>query len=76
MSNTNESPIIVKNVRSLRTLGYSPARLAKLTSISRGKIYESLNTGDLVGRKCGNRTVILHGDAIRWLKALPLYKES
>lgn len=66
--------IVIKKARTVRMLGYSPGRLATVTTISRGKIYQALNEGGLIGRKLGNRTIIMHGDAVRWLKSLPLYK--
>ena len=55
-------------------LAYSLPELVKMSSICRGKVYEALNDGSLVGRKCGQRTIVLRADALAWLKALPMYK--
>jgi hypothetical protein len=65
--------VLIKKIRPFRMLSYSPAGLAKRTSLCRNKIYKALNEKSLVGHKYDNRTVILHADAIRWLKSLPLY---
>lgn len=67
--------IIVKNVKNISKLAYSVNKLAKITSICRVKIYEELNAGKLVGKKCGERTIILHEDAARWLGELQTYKK-
>jgi hypothetical protein len=39
--------------------------------IGRTRLYDSLRSGDLVGRKHGKRTLILSEDLYRWLQALP-----
>ena len=58
--------------RSDRRLGYSIARLAKMTDLSRSSLYEEIAAGRLVGRKASRRTIITRRDAVRWLQSLPL----
>jgi hypothetical protein len=51
-------------------LGYSIARLAKMTDLSRSLLYEEIAAGRLLARKAGRRTIITRRDAIRWLRSL------
>jgi excisionase family DNA binding protein len=39
--------------------------------VGRTRLYDSLRSGELVGRKHGKRTLILSEDLHCWLKALP-----
>lgn len=70
----NHAHLIVKNIRSVRKLAYSIPELAKYTSLCRNGVYDALNSGELIGRKFGNRTIVLRSEAMRWLKSLPKYQ--
>jgi hypothetical protein len=52
-------------------LAFSIAELGKLTSLGRQSIYDAINSGRLIARKLGRRTVILRADATRWLASAP-----
>lgn len=55
-------------------LAYDIKSLIKATGRGRSAIYQEIAAGRLKARKAGRRTVILHGDAVEWLDALPLLK--
>lgn len=42
--------------------------------VSRRKVYEALNSGQLKARKNGKRTMIIAADALAWLDSLPAYE--
>ena len=50
------------------------AETAKAAGVCRQTIYNEINTGRLIARKMGARTIILHGDYLAWLAALPIMK--
>lgn len=52
-------------------LAYSVDELTSASCLGRSKIYEEIAAGRLKVRKVGKRTLILHGDALAWLKSLP-----
>ena len=54
-------------------LAYSVPGLSSATSAGKDKIYGAIRRGDLIARKFGKRTLILHPDAVNWLASLPLY---
>jgi excisionase family DNA binding protein len=52
-------------------LAYSIAEVCEIAGIGRTSIYEAINSGELIARKNGRRTVILSDDLRRWLQSLP-----
>ena len=52
-------------------LAYSIAEACEIARIGRTSIYEAINSGELIARKNGRRTVILCDDLRRWLQDLP-----
>jgi excisionase family DNA binding protein len=52
-------------------LAYSIAEACEIARIGRTSIYEAINSGALIARKNGRRTVILFDDLRRWLQSLP-----
>ena len=50
------------------------AETAKAAGVCRQSIYNEINTGRLIARKMGSRTIILRGDYLAWLAALPTMK--
>lgn len=55
-------------------LGYSIDRTADAIDSGRSMVYQVLNSGALVGRKFGDRTIVPVWEIIRFLDALPPYK--
>ncbi|MEK9967977.1 MAG: hypothetical protein VW600_02500 [Ferrovibrio sp.] len=55
-------------------LGCSIDRTAEVIDSGRSMVYQVLNSGALVGRKFGDRTIIPVWEIIRFLDALPPYK--
>lgn len=53
-------------------LVYSIAEACAVARISRTSIYQAINSGELIARKHGRRTVILADDLHRWLHNLPV----
>lgn len=51
---------------------FSIDQLCQWASIGRTTIYEEIKEGRLLVRKVGRRTIILRGDAERWLSSLPI----
>jgi excisionase family DNA binding protein len=51
-------------------LAYSIAEACEVARIDRTSIYEAINSGKLIARKNGRRTVILSDDLRRWLQSL------
>jgi excisionase family DNA binding protein len=64
MSNENSS--IATN-----RAAYSIAETLALTGLGRDKLYRLINSGELVARKSGRRTLILASDLQHFLEALP-----
>jgi excisionase family DNA binding protein len=52
-------------------LAYSIAEACEIARIGRTSIYEAINSGELIARKNGRRTLILSDDLRRWLQSLP-----
>lgn len=46
------------NNPTIEPLAYSIAEASRVTSISRSRIYELINAGELQSRKVGRRTII------------------
>jgi hypothetical protein len=51
--------------------GYSPREFAKRNGIGVTKLYEEINSGRLIARKCGSRTIITLEEERAWLGRLP-----
>lgn len=52
-------------------IAYSPKSLAQAADTGLTKIWEAIKSGDLKARKFGRKRLILHEDAMAWLKSLP-----
>ena len=52
-------------------LAYSIAETCAAGRTGRTSVYKAIASGELVARKRGRRTVILHDDLLRWLTSLP-----
>ena len=55
---------------------HSIAEASARSGLGRTSIYELINTGHLVARKCGRRTVVLDVDLQRCLQSLPVKQSS
>ena len=53
----------------------SVIQVLELTGISRCTLYQEINSGRIVARKLGNRTLILESDLERYLDSLPRIHE-
>jgi len=53
--------------------GYDVGEFAERHGISRSQTYNEINSGRLVARKVGSRTIITREDAERWRKSLPRF---
>lgn len=51
--------------------GFSVPAIAKMFDVSRSKIYLEIQSGRLVARKLGGRTIFLKKDVEAWADALP-----
>ena len=51
--------------------GMSIAEAVKCSSIGRTSIYKALSSGDLVGRRFGDKVIILRSDLMQFLESLP-----
>ena len=52
-------------------LAYSVDETSEVSGLGRTKIYEEIKAKRLIARKCGDRTLILHPDLVKWLSDLP-----
>lgn len=57
-------------------LAYDINGLAKACGRGRSAIFEDIAAGRLIARKAGSKTIVLHGDAVAWLEALPVREPS
>ncbi len=64
------------NLNNRFPLAYDIKSFSRISGSGRSKIYEEIAAGRLVVRKVGRKTIILHEDAIAWLKALPVRSPS
>lgn len=51
--------------------GFCPREFAKRNGIGLTKTYEEINSGRLIARKCGSRTIITVEEERAWLLRLP-----
>jgi excisionase family DNA binding protein len=65
MSHENTSSIATNRA------AYSISEALALTGLGRDKLYRLINSGELVARKSGRRTLILASDLQHFLEALP-----
>ena len=54
-------------------LAYTIPDAVKMSGIKRDGIYAAVNTGLLIAKKYGNRTIIMHDALLSFLTALPDY---
>lgn len=52
-------------------LAYTPQSLSQFAEVGKTRIFEAIKGGDLKARKFGRKNLILHEDAVAWLKSLP-----
>ncbi|QDO99096.1 helix-turn-helix domain-containing protein [Ferrovibrio terrae] len=57
-------------------LAYSLDKAAQLSGRSRRQLYRHIESGALIARKDGFRTIVLADDLRAWLDALPRLKPS
>jgi hypothetical protein len=55
---------------------YSIQEAKELIPFGTTKIYEAINAGDLIVKKYGRKTVILHSDLQTFLTSLPSYEPN
>jgi excisionase family DNA binding protein len=55
----------------MQSFAYSIAEVCAVARAGRTSVYEAIKSGELVARKRGRRTVVLHDDLLRWLNKLP-----
>lgn len=56
----------------VQPVAYDVFGAATASGFGRNVIYDAMNSGALVARKYGRRTVIMREDLIAWLKSLPV----
>jgi len=59
------------NITAPEKLAYTIDELAKAICLSKARLYELLNSGDLRAVKCGGRTLIPVDEARRFIRELP-----
>jgi len=52
-------------------LAYDVDDIRALTGFGRSAVFEAFRKGQLVRRKLGRRTFVLHEDLVAWLNSLP-----
>lgn len=52
-------------------LAYSPKALSQKVDIGLTNIFAAIKNGNLKSKKFGRKRLILHDDAMAWLKSLP-----
>lgn len=72
----HEPYFLADDGRKFEPLAYSMEDAAALIGVSRGKLYEALNIGELGGKKLGKRTIILHYVLVNFLEGLPDYQND
>lgn len=50
---------------------YNIPEVCQRAGSSRTSVYEAIKVGELVARKRGRRTIVLHDDLMAWLRRLP-----
>lgn len=53
------------------SFAYTIEELMQVAALGRTYIYEAIQSGDLVARKAGRRTIVLHADYEAFLSKLP-----
>lgn len=66
----------MKTIAELNREGLSIIEAAAIAGIGRTKLYESINSGELVARKFGKRRIILRDDLRQFLAALPVDNQT
>lgn len=74
---TERTPETPEETLRLAKLAYTIDEVSKITSIGRTSIYSRLQSGELVARKCGNRTIVVAQDLQDFLDGLtPIHSKS
>jgi len=47
------------------------SEVCAVSRIGRTKVYDAINRGELLAKKHGKSTLVLHNDMVEWLNALP-----
>jgi hypothetical protein len=63
-----------KGVATIPKLAFSIEEAMAATSFGRQAIYDDINSGLLIARRRGSRTIILAEDLAAYLAALPAFK--
>jgi excisionase family DNA binding protein len=61
----------MNNAPVLQPEGLTLAEASTVSGIGRTKLYEAIDAGSLIARKCGSRTIVLRDDLMRYLRSLP-----
>jgi excisionase family DNA binding protein len=62
----------LETLRASETIAYSPAQAAALVGVSRRSVDTSIQHGNLVARKMGQRVLISRDSLLSWINSLPL----
>lgn len=60
------------SLMKMNKLSYTIAEVTEVTGIGRTKIYAAIKDGQLIRRKYGSSTLVLHDDLMNFLQALPV----
>ena len=52
---------------------YTISEISEITGLGRTKLYEEVNSGRLVAKKCGSRTLVPKESFCHWMETLPNY---
>lgn len=70
----DSSDLLIQN--GAPRLAYRLSDLADAVGLSTRYLRSEIQTGKLIARKFGSATLILHDDAVNWLKAHPPLNEA
>ena len=58
-------------MQGIELIGHSINGASASSGLGRTTIYKEIGNGNLIARKCGGRTVILHSDLVAFMRNLP-----
>lgn len=64
------------NTSQAEAIAYSVTDAASKAGIGRSTLYNAISAGELLARKVGKRTVVLHADLQRWIESAPIYSNT
>jgi hypothetical protein len=68
----NQPPFILKDDVRPPQIAYPPAQAAIVSGRTRTRIFGAIKSGELIARKDGKATIILHDELVRWVRSLPV----